>query len=118
MLLTNSIKNTLKKNFFSRTAEPLIIDSKFSILFPKYQEKNFIEKWFIIQRILRFYDIKPTFDSKKGEIEISTTNKTLDPYSIINAKDFLKLLSRGVPVHQAAKIFNQHVFFSESRFIV
>lgn len=110
MSVNINIKNIFKKNFLTRPGAPLIINSKFSILFPHYQEKNFIEKWFIIQRILRFYDIKTTFDSKKGEIGISTTNKTLDPYSIINAKDFLRLLSRGVPVHQAAKIFNNHVF--------
>ena len=84
--------------------------SKFSITFPKYQEKNLMEKLFIIQRILRFYNINVDLKLKKCEIIISTTNQTTDPYSILNARDFLKLISRGVPIHQAAQIFDEHVF--------
>ena len=102
-------KDIFKKKFFSQLIEPLVINSKFSIIFPRYQEKNLIEKWFIIKRILRFYYLETILNLKKGIIEISTTNKTMDPYSLINGRDFLKLLSRGVPIHHAAKIFNEDV---------
>jgi len=104
------LERNLKNKFFLEHSSPIIINSRFSVLFPKYQEKNLTEKWFIIQRILRFHGIKSTLDLKKGSIEISTTFKTADPYAIIDGKDFLRLLARGVPIHQAAKIFNGHVF--------
>jgi len=104
------VKEIFKENFFSQPRTSIIIDSRFSVVFPKYQEKNLIEKWYIIKRILRFHNIETSFNLKKNVIEISTTNKTIDPYSIINARDFLKLLSRGVPIHQAAKIFNENIF--------
>ena len=105
-----NVKQNFKKNFFSTLKFPIVMISNFSIIFPKYQVKNLIEKFFIIQRILRFYNIKVDFKLKKCEFIISTTNQTTDPYSILNARDFLKLISRGVPIHQAAQIFDEHVF--------
>jgi len=105
-----NIREYFEDTFFSQTKTPIVIDSKFSIIFPKYQEKKLSEKWYIIQRILRFHNIITIFNLKKSLIEISTSDKTIDPYSIINARDFLKLLSRGVPIHQATKIFNENIF--------
>ena len=66
MISEAKVKNVFKQNFFSHPESPMIINSKFSVLFPKYQEKHLIEKWFIIQRILRFYDLESNFDTKKG----------------------------------------------------
>ena len=109
-MIKSNLKQKFKKNFFSNLKFPIMMISKFSITFPKYQEKNLTEKCFIIQRILRFYNIKVDFKLKKSEIIISTTKQTTDPYSILNARDFLKLISRGVPIHQAAQIFDEHVF--------
>jgi len=103
-------KEFFKKNFLSRVSGSLVIKSKFSVIFPKYQEKNLAEKWFIIRRVLRFHHLETILNLKKGVIEISTTDKTIDPYSIISGRDFIKLISRGVPIHQAAKIFNVNVF--------
>eukprot|EP00802_Teleaulax_amphioxeia_P011380 Tamp_11412.p1 GENE.Tamp_11412~~Tamp_11412.p1 ORF type:complete len:266 (+),score=17.53 Tamp_11412:713-1510(+) len=110
MTIDSNLTGIFKKKFFSNLKYPIIIKSKFTIIFPKYQEKNLLEKWSVIHRILRFYNIDTDFSIKKGEIIISTTKRTSDPYSILNARDFLKLISRGVPIHQAAQIFDEHVF--------
>lgn len=42
-------------------------------------------------------------------MKVATTRKTWDPYAIINARDFIKLLSRGVPVQQAARIMEDEM---------
>jgi ribosomal RNA assembly protein len=36
---------------------------------------------------------------------VKTTRKTFDPYAILNARDMVKLLARGVNLPQAVKIF-------------
>ncbi|KAK7853377.1 krr1 small subunit processome component like protein, partial [Quercus suber] len=61
--------------------------SSFSTLFPQYREKYLQEVW-------------PTVKSSLKEMTVSTTRKTRDPYSLIKARDLIKLLSRSFPVHQ------------------
>lgn len=41
---------------------------------------------------------------------VKTTRKTWDPYAIIKARDFIKLLSRGVPVQQASRIMEDGMY--------
>lgn len=40
---------------------------------------------------------------------VRTTKKTYDPYAILNARDLVKMLARGVALAQAAKIFQDDV---------
>lgn len=41
---------------------------------------------------------------------VSTTKKTFDPYVIIRARDFIKLLARSVPFQQVIVIpFTEHI---------
>lgn len=40
---------------------------------------------------------------------VRTTKKTFDPYSIIKARDVIKLISRSVPFNQALKVMEDNM---------
>jgi ribosomal RNA assembly protein len=100
--LNNSLENKLSNIFTHYT--------KFSILFPKYQEKYILESWDMIIRITNSYSLSCKLNLKSGIIEVTNKKDTVDPFVIIKARDFLKLISRSVPIQQAAKIFDEAIY--------
>jgi ribosomal RNA assembly protein len=83
--------------------------SAFSTLFPRYREKYLQEAWPAVKRALKEFGIACDLDTVKGQMTVSTTRKTRDPYIIMKARDLIKLLSRSVPAPQAIKILQDEM---------
>lgn len=83
----------------------LLVESSFSTLFPQYREKYIQQTWNEIRDFLKTQTIKAELDLIKGSMLVKTTIKTRDPMSIINARDYIKVISRGVPFDAAKRIF-------------
>nr|BAN65546.1 ribosomal RNA assembly protein mis3, putative [Babesia bovis] len=89
---------------------PLLEESSFVTLFPKYREKYIQSIWGDVKRALGNYHIKCELDLVEGQMSVLTTKKTWDPYIIIKARDMIKLIARSVPFHQAKRILEDGVY--------
>ena len=83
--------------------------SSFATLFPKYRETYLREVWPLVQKALEPYFIRAELDAVEGSMSVSTTRRTWDPYSIIKARDLIKLMARSVPYEQAVKVMQDEV---------
>lgn len=87
-----------------------IVESSFATLFPKYREQYIREIWGNVCSVLKDKGIRGELDLVKGAMSVHTTREMYDPYNIIKARDFIKLLARSVPLSQAIRIFQEDVF--------
>lgn len=56
------------------------------------------------------FGIKFELNLLEGSMTVRTTKKTWDPYSIIKARDVIKLISRSAPYQQALKLMQDGIF--------
>lgn len=83
---------------------PLLEESSFAILFPKYRETYLREIWPALTTSLGSHGLACTLDLVEGSMLVKTTRKTTDPYVVLKARDVIKLLARSVPLKQALRV--------------
>jgi ribosomal RNA assembly protein len=88
---------------------PLLEESSFATLFPRYREKYLQQVWPHVSRSIKDLGVSCRLDLIEGSMTVSTTRKTWDPYIIVKARDLIKLLSRSVPFEQAKRVLEDEV---------
>ncbi|XP_067936095.1 KRR1 small subunit processome component homolog [Watersipora subatra] len=87
----------------------MIAESSFAILFPKYREEYLKECWSLVKKDLKDIGIVAEMDVIEGTLSVKTTRKCYDPYSIIKARDIIKLLARSIPYEQARRLLEDDI---------
>ncbi len=86
-----------------------VCETTFATLFPAYLEKYVSSVWPGVEEVLKQHCLAGKLNLVEGSMSVSTTRRTWDPFSILKARDFIKLIARNVPLAQAQKIFENDI---------
>lgn len=86
-----------------------IAETAFGTPFPGYLEDYIKSIWPAVEQVLDQHHLVGKLDLMEGSMTVATTRKTWDPYAIVDARDFIRLLARNVPLSQAQKIFQSDI---------
>ncbi|KAI5170640.1 ribosomal RNA assembly protein [Nematocida sp. LUAm3] len=83
--------------------------STFDVMFPRQRERYIRETEEYIRKALRIKKLLLEIDYHELILSVSTTKETRDPYIILQGRDLLKLLSRGMSLEKSVKIFEENI---------
>lgn len=85
----------------------MVAETAFATIFPKYREQYIRECFPLVKKCLSELGITATMDAVEGSMTVTTTRKAFDPMSILNARDLIKLLARGLNFPAAKRIMEE-----------
>lgn len=84
--------------------------SEFKVLFPSYREEYIRQNFADIESTLAKNKLTLEVDYGTRTLTVKTNRDTRDPYVIVKGEQFLKVLSRGVPLKDSACVLDDDVF--------
>lgn len=105
------IENYKIEPFTEKGLKSFLETSSFEVMFPKHREKYIRETEEYIKKALSQKRLSLSIDYHELILKVETNQHTRDPYSVIEGRDCLKVLSRGVPLEKAIKIFEEGVTY-------
>ncbi|KEG08170.1 ribosomal RNA assembly protein [Trypanosoma grayi] len=84
-------------------------ETTFATQFPSYLERYIRSVWPAVEALLAQHQLAGRLDLVEGSMTVATTRRTWDPYAVVKARDFIRLLARNVPLAQAQKIFQTEI---------
>lgn len=83
--------------------------SVFEVMFPRHRETYVrgVEEY--LKKAMSQRKLLLKVDYHELVLSVSTTDRTRDPYAVICGRDMLKLVSRGVPLDKAMRVFEEGV---------
>ncbi|KAI5180892.1 ribosomal RNA assembly protein [Nematocida sp. AWRm80] len=97
------------KGFDEKGMKAFLEESTFEIMFPRHREKYIQETEEYLKKAISQKKLSLKIDYTELVLTLSTTTHTRDPYAIIQGRDMLKLVSRGVPLDKAIRVFEEGI---------
>jgi len=85
----------------------LVAETSFATIFPKYREQYIRESFPLVKKCLSELGVSASMDAVEGSMTVTSTRKAYDPMSILNARDLIKLLARGLNFPAAKRILEE-----------
>ncbi|KAI5161261.1 ribosomal RNA assembly protein [Nematocida ausubeli] len=103
------IANYKLEPFTEKGLKQFLETSSFEIMFPKHREKYIRDTEEYIRKALAQKRLLLAVDYHELVLKVETTPHTRDPYVVLQGRDMLKLVSRGVPLEKAIRVFEDGI---------